>query len=109
MHSADLCHDPQRAEKCDGKGRFSSHCSELFKNPPKTSSGKEKREACPIVQLPSIQKHNRVKSALKSGEERGSSVPFYHRQAKEGSLSSPCVPDTHNGLCPAFSLHTGAM
>lgn len=44
MHSDDLCHDPHRAEKCDGKGHFSSHCFELFKNPPPKKSPQERKK-----------------------------------------------------------------
>lgn len=88
MHSDDLCHDPHRAEKCDGKGHFSSHCFELFKNPPpkKVLRKGKKKETCPFVQLPLIQKHNRVKSVLKSGEEPGSSVPFSPPQSQRGII-----------------------
>lgn len=65
--SGDLCHDPHRIEKCNGKGHFPSHCFEPFKNSQKSPQERKKRETRPFVRLPPIQKHNRVKSVVNSG------------------------------------------
>lgn len=46
----------------------------------------------PAIDSVSVKKHNRVKSVLKSGEERSSSVPFLTLPLEGDPLSLLCPP-----------------
>lgn len=108
-HSADLCHGPHRLEKCNGKGHFPSHCFEPFKNSPKSPQDREKEGDSSFCAFATDSKAQPCKIRGEfGGRNPAAACLFHHRKAKEDSLSSPCVPNTHNGLCPPFMLQTEA-